>query len=273
MSSFRRFSSVTSLQKKKQLPGTKSWLYGQSIISTGCKDLDNACGSGIPLGSIVIISEDSFIHQAKSFTKLFMAEGIQCKQRILYIANDSEQTILEFLRKLPAKKEEKQVKKEETKKPQVPATSAWQYGKYLSQSKSIFCLVSLNIDASEPLEYCHTFDFSKSEEDISQISFLSLSSIQFEEDSIILSSILSSIHQFIHTCKQADCVGRIVLSIDELLSDNTPLQIQLFSRVRQLIRGSTCVLYNTLFTDLNTTTLYRYGDCILDIQPWQGRVI
>lgn len=143
MSSFRKFSSfsaTTTLSKKKQLPGTKSWLYGQSIISTGCKDLDNACGSGIPLGSLVIVSEDSFIHQAKSFTKLFIAEGLQCKQRILYISNESVDGIHTWFGKLPAKREEKQIKKEESKptikKPQTPTASAWQYGKYLSQSKS-----------------------------------------------------------------------------------------------------------------------------------------
>lgn len=142
MSSFRKFSSFSSsLQKKQQLIGTKSWLYGQSIVSSGCKDLDNACGSGIPLGCIVIVSEDSFIHQAKSFAKLFVAEGIQSKQRILYISDKSEESVVEWLGRLPSKREEKQVKKEEIKsnikKPQVPATSAWQYGKYLSQSRSM----------------------------------------------------------------------------------------------------------------------------------------
>ena len=69
-----------------------------------------------------------------------MAEGIQCKQRVLYISTESEQGIYEFLHRLPAKKEEKQIKKEEIKKPQVPQTSAWQYGKYLSQSKSSYSI-------------------------------------------------------------------------------------------------------------------------------------
>ena len=144
MSSFRKFSSFSSpgsLQKKKQLPGTKSWLYGQSILSTGCKDLDNACGSGIPLGSISILSEDPFIHQAKGFVKLFIAEGINCKQRVLYISTEEEEEIADYCGKIPSKREEKQVKKEEMKPAlkitQPSSTSAWQYGKYLSNSKSI----------------------------------------------------------------------------------------------------------------------------------------
>lgn len=141
MSSFRKFSSFSSsTQKKQQLIGTKSWLYGQSIVSTGCKDLDNACGSGIPLGCVVVVSEDSFIHQAKSFAKLFVAEGIQSKQRVLYISDESEEIVREWLGRLPTKREDNKVKKEEAKsnikKPQVPTASAWQYGKYLSQSRS-----------------------------------------------------------------------------------------------------------------------------------------
>lgn len=77
-----------------------------------------------------------------------------------------------------------------------------------------------NIDASEPLEFCHTFDFSKNEEDstlLNSISYLSLSSI---EENSLLSTILSAIQLFVLRCAKDECAGRIVFHADELLSDN-----------------------------------------------------
>ena len=110
MSSFRRFAPISvqrSIPSGPKLSGTKSWLYGQSLISTGCKDLDTALGSGIPLGSIVVLSEELFCSQMRTFEKLFVSEGIRSKQRVLIISS---------LTKMPALKEVPEPTKKEAPK-------------------------------------------------------------------------------------------------------------------------------------------------------------
>lgn len=83
--------------------------------------------------------------------------------------------------------------------------------------------VDHSIDPAEPLEYCHSFDLSQNEKDeqlLNRISYLSIHSIINQDQNVILSTILSNIHLFIQQCKKEECVGRIVLNVDELLSDD-----------------------------------------------------
>ena len=105
MSVFRKFTpgaGAGGFQRKSSLPGTKSWVYGQSLLSTGCSDLDNACGTGIPLGSIMIVSEEIGIHQASVLGRLFMAEGIHSKQRVLVSSSKSSEAVSMLVAKLPS---------------------------------------------------------------------------------------------------------------------------------------------------------------------------
>lgn len=105
MSVFRKYTpgaGVGGFQRKSSLPGTKSWVYGQSLLSTGCGDLDNACGTGIPLGSIMVVSEEVGIHQASVLGRLFIAEGIHSKQRVLVISSQSREAVSAYLAKLPS---------------------------------------------------------------------------------------------------------------------------------------------------------------------------
>ena len=142
MSSFRRFTPGSTLgfqTEKKTLPGTKSWLYGQYMISTGCGDLDKACGTGIPLGSLFLLSEDMGIKQASTLRKLFIAEGINSKQRVLILSSDSEENVLTSISKLPPVRKTQSSAPTITPKqptPQNTKPGAWQYGKFLSQQKS-----------------------------------------------------------------------------------------------------------------------------------------
>ena len=117
MSAFRRFAPISSrgpILNGPKLAGTKPWLYGQSLISTGCKDLDNALGSGLPLGSIVMLSEELYCSQMKTFQKMFISEGARSKQRILIVSSASNDEVDDFLTKLPALKEVPKSTKSET---------------------------------------------------------------------------------------------------------------------------------------------------------------
>ena len=64
--------------------------------------MDNACGTGIPLGSIMVVSEEMGIHQAGVLGRLFVAEGLHSKQRVLVISSKSREAVAAFLAKLPS---------------------------------------------------------------------------------------------------------------------------------------------------------------------------
>lgn len=50
----------------------------------------------------------------------------------------------------------------------------------------------------------------------------------------------------------------------------TSLQIALFARLRMLVRNTNVVAFTILHPDINGETLFRYGDCVIALQPWQG---
>ena len=132
MSSFRKFTSGLSFRgetRKVTLPGTKSWLYGQSLISTGCSDLDNACGAGISLGSLMVISEEFGIKQASTIRKLFVSEGIHSKQRVLILSSESKIQVTNLLAKLPALRKVSTISKETPSK-QNALNNSLNYSKY-----------------------------------------------------------------------------------------------------------------------------------------------
>ena len=128
MSSFRKFTPGSSLRgdtRKTILPGTKSWLYGQSLLSTGCSDLDNARGVGISLGSLMVLSEEVGIRQANTIQKLFISQGIHSKQRVLILSSESKSQVMNLLSKLPTLRKAPTVSKDSQ-----PRLTAWSYSKY-----------------------------------------------------------------------------------------------------------------------------------------------
>jgi hypothetical protein len=60
-------------------------LYGQVLISTGVAGLDRLLGGGLPLGSILLLLEDSNSQQHLNLIKCFMAEGVCCKHSVAWV--------------------------------------------------------------------------------------------------------------------------------------------------------------------------------------------
>ena len=104
MSSFRRFAPISA---QRSIPS------GPKLSG---KDLDTALGSGIPLGSIVVLSEELFCSQMRTFEKLFVSEGIRSKQRVLIISSLPKDEVDDFLTKMPALKEVPEPTKKEAPK-------------------------------------------------------------------------------------------------------------------------------------------------------------
>lgn len=62
--------------------GTRPGLNGQVLISTGVAGIDKLLGGGLPLGSLLLIIEDSLSQQHLNLLKCFLAEGICCKHSL-----------------------------------------------------------------------------------------------------------------------------------------------------------------------------------------------
>jgi elongator complex protein 4 len=65
--------------------GTRPGLHGQVLVSTGLAGLDRLLGGGLPLGSILLLLEDSNSQQHLNLIKCFMAEGVCCKHNVAWV--------------------------------------------------------------------------------------------------------------------------------------------------------------------------------------------
>ena len=139
-----------------------------------------------------------------------------------------------------------------------PATKprAWQYGKYLSHTNQ-----------TEVIPFCHSFDLSQNEKDAELLNAIACCCV---DETNLLTNTLSAVASFCTLCKEKECVGRVFLDLSDILADDTSLQIALFARLRMLVRNTNVVAFTILHPDINGETLFRYGDCVIALQPWQG---
>lgn len=83
-------------------------------ITTGISSLDAILGSGIPLGSLVLIEEDEFGTYSRIFTKCFLSEGIISHDSVFLASKDENpQTVINELPQPIPRKEEKKVSSQE----------------------------------------------------------------------------------------------------------------------------------------------------------------
>lgn len=80
---FRRTSPSSSLPVPVRIPGTKPWVNGQMLVSTGLQPLDEICGGGLPLGSMCIILEDKITGFHKVLSNYFIAEGLAVHHSVI----------------------------------------------------------------------------------------------------------------------------------------------------------------------------------------------
>lgn len=153
MSSFRRSVSA----KKPSLAGTKPFLNGQTLVSTGLSQLDALVGGGLLLGTLTLLDVPRNDAPAAAASqalvddlhRYFLGEALVSGQCALLVSEDAD----EFVRcQLPLELSlaQKQVK-QQMQGDDAQLTIAWQYGKYLAA------------DGSSPssTRFCHSFDLSK----------------------------------------------------------------------------------------------------------------
>ncbi|POM59463.1 Elongator complex protein [Phytophthora palmivora] len=157
MASFRRKTpAATSLRS-----GTKPFVNGQILVSSGLSELDGALGGGLLLNTLNLVEtsppsdETLDVGAAASdalavdLLRYFVAEGVaDGKQRVAIVAPDAAGFVQEQL-PLELSLAQRQVKQQlaETKD-DTTLTIAWQYGKYEEKRK-------------EKQRFCHSFDLSK----------------------------------------------------------------------------------------------------------------
>lgn len=66
--------------------GVRPGLHGQTLLSTGIADLDRLLGGGLPLGSLLLLLEDSHSQQHLAFIKHYLAEGVACGHSAAWLA-------------------------------------------------------------------------------------------------------------------------------------------------------------------------------------------
>ena len=112
--------------------GTRPWINGNTLISSGNKDLDSILGGGLCLGTLTLVEEDRFSDHALLLAKYFVAQGVSGQQYCLVVGAEGSKAALEetFVTQLPFdltyKRIQQAQQEQEQKNPAlnpIPATS------------------------------------------------------------------------------------------------------------------------------------------------------
>ncbi|KAJ1525996.1 hypothetical protein ONE63_009175 [Megalurothrips usitatus] len=123
--------NVTSFQKKGRnripyIQGTRQSVQNAQILaSSGVPSLDHVLGSGLPVGTILLIEEDVFGTFSKLMLKYFLAEGIACEHPSFLASLDTIPKSLMKELPVPIKTESSSGTSIDSKAD--PMTIAWRY--------------------------------------------------------------------------------------------------------------------------------------------------
>ncbi|ETM55093.1 hypothetical protein L914_01661 [Phytophthora nicotianae] len=162
--SFRRKSTGSSSSLRS---GTKPFLNGQTLVSSGINELDAALGGGLLLRTLNVVETSVPVSDATSsrldlssgssealaidMLRYFVAEGVvDGKQRVAVVSPDATAFVNEQL-PLELSLAQRQVKQQlaDKAKDDAPLTIAWQYGKYDQKQQN------------QKQRFCHSYDLSK----------------------------------------------------------------------------------------------------------------
>ena len=190
--SFKRAPPGTSLgsrgasilQRDVPIPGTRRWVDGSLLVSTGHTQLDTYLGGGLPVGTTVLIEEDARNLHAPSIVRQFIAEGIAVDQRVVLAGLAPDDALRAFLRSTPlnvSRGSKDTIALEtlgaaaavprpddaEADAPEATAPTwdsqgsqlsiAWQYKKYLAPSEQ-----QSAVAGSGSAKFGHTYDLNRS---------------------------------------------------------------------------------------------------------------
>ncbi|DAZ93981.1 TPA: hypothetical protein N0F65_005492 [Lagenidium giganteum] len=182
MSSFRRKEATArtstgalAVPVRRQLSGTKPFLNGQTLVSSGLSELDALLGGGLTLGTVSLLETPhdagaASVALVDDLHRYFVAEGVAAGQ-CTFVASEDPAGFVEHQLPLELSLAQKQVK-QQLASLQVPSKSnsadanadvnatpdaaanlkiAWQYEKYLGPGQT-----------QQQTRFCHSFDLSRS---------------------------------------------------------------------------------------------------------------
>ena len=127
----------TAPQLYKSRAGVKPYSNSQYAISSGSPSFDQVIGGGLPIGSLIILFEDSFSHYYAHFLKNYLGEGIVNEQKVLIVDADKERSKEEWLKFMPAVIK---IKNEDVKGKDVETLEelkvAWRYNNLLKEGNN-----------------------------------------------------------------------------------------------------------------------------------------
>jgi hypothetical protein len=142
------------------LPGTRRWVDGTLLVSTGHSGLDSLIGGGIPVGGIICLESDGTCALASTLSSLFLAEGLAAGHDIV-VGRQDDTSCAEILRCLPfnlsagSKDNAAAAKRDAAEvisaiQHQQPLILAPAYNKYM------------RCDSTDKVaKYCHTYDLNR----------------------------------------------------------------------------------------------------------------
>ncbi|GLI69199.1 hypothetical protein VaNZ11_013771 [Volvox africanus] len=168
MSSFRRAGVADT--------GIRPGLHGQTLISMGLVDLDRLLSGGLPLASVLLILEDAYSGQHLNLMRYFIAEGLACRQRVLWLTGSPPPGGPAAF--LPAEASPSQsggsVAEDDGGKEQPELRIAWQYKKYIKDDspvqaggtyrpapRSSSSSTARTVAAGVGREWCHSYDLTR----------------------------------------------------------------------------------------------------------------
>ncbi|TDH73529.1 hypothetical protein CCR75_007655 [Bremia lactucae] len=164
MMSFRRKSPTSNIPQRN---GTKPFLHGQTLVTSGLNELDMTLGGGLLLRTLNLVETTTLIsaQDASSLDlssrasdalsidllRYFVAEGVvDREQRVALVAPDAA-GFINLQLPLELSLAQSQVKQQlADKEDDVPLEIAWQYGN-VEQNR-----------ANHSRRFCHSYDLSKS---------------------------------------------------------------------------------------------------------------
>ncbi|GIL42558.1 hypothetical protein Vafri_522 [Volvox africanus] len=157
--------------------GIRPGLHGQTLISMGLVDLDRLLSGGLPLASVLLILEDAYSGQHLSLMRYFIAEGLACRQRVLWLTGSPPPGGPAAF--LPAEASPSQssgsVAEDDGGKEQPELRIAWQYKKYIKDDppvqaggtsrpvprSSSSSSTARTVAAGVGREWCHSYDLTR----------------------------------------------------------------------------------------------------------------
>lgn len=89
MSSFRRSKSTTVGLQGLRVQGTKPWINGQTLVSTGHKELDGLLGGGHALGTSLVLELDDFSNYGETLFLYSIAESLSAGFTTVIVTSDA----------------------------------------------------------------------------------------------------------------------------------------------------------------------------------------